>query len=340
MLKDGGTLRKQKLSWQDRLKIAGKVLLGYICIVRPIGRPIFIFSTRRSGSTLLMNALHSQTGIDYIDEPLNLWRLHPYFQRLPHPPFGYFISLSFDEEKLYTYIRDLLSGKIRFRHRYNLLGAGRTFLVRRFVMKNINATPLIDWFGTRFEADIVYLVRHPGAVAESLVRRGWHSVAEYYLNDEAYCNSYLNPRQRLLAYQVLERGSFFQKCVLEWCLDNLHPLKVLSEQPWLTLSYEELILRPDNMARLLCERLILPDPERISRALRTPSRTTSPDSRKDVQDEGPQSLVTRWLERVTQEDIEGMNELLTAFGIDIYKADDPYPSARLCHFGFLKENAA
>lgn len=265
MFKDAGTLRKSRLSWGEYLRIAGKKVAGYLCVVRPNQRPIFIFSSPRSGSTLLMRMCHSQRGVDYIDEPLNLWRLHLHFDRLPHPPHGYSITLTpEDEEKLYGYMQDLLTGRVRFRHRGNLLDPGRTFLVRRFVVKNINATPLIDWFTERFDAYIVYLVRHPGAVAESLVRRGWGSAAAACLEDGLIYKRYLSSKQVRYAQHVLEHGDTFQQCVLEWCLDNLHALAVWKERPWLTLSYEEVVLRPLDVSQLICEHLRMPNPTRGS----------------------------------------------------------------------------
>ena len=336
-MRDGGTLRKDKLTWKDRWKIAGKVFVGFCCLVRPVERSIFIFSTRRSGSTLLMRVLHSQPGVDYIDEPLNLWRLHPHFWRLPHPPLGYFISLTDAEGKmLYSYLQDLLSGKLRFRQRGNLLRPGRTFLVRRFVVKNINATPLIGWFAEKFDADIIYLLRHPGAVAESLLRKGWNSTARVYMENSVYSGN-LNAEQKELAQRIMEQGSPFQQCVLEWCLDNLYPLSVWRERTWLTLSYEELVMRPVETSQMLCQRLRLPDPERMWRVLWLPSRTTSVDSKRVIRVEGPGALVGRWLEHIDKGEIEGMRELLNSFGIEIYRADSPYPDKALCHFGTLAE---
>lgn len=93
----------------------------------------------------------------------------------------------------------------------------------------------MNWFTEKFEADIIYLVRHPGAVAESLVRNGLKSAAQTCLSDSIYCKTHLNSAQIRLAQEILEQGSPFQQCVLEWCLDNLHPLRVQRERPWLTL---------------------------------------------------------------------------------------------------------
>lgn len=336
-MKEGGTLQKDKLTWKDRWKLTGKMLVGFCCIVRPVERPVFIFSTRRSGSTLLMQVLHSQPGVDYIDEPLNLWRLHPHFRRLPHPPSGYFVSLTdAEEERLFGYLQDLLSGRLRFRHRGNLLDPGRTFFVRRFVMKNINATPLIDLFTKKFDTDIVYLLRHPGAVAESLLQKDWNSTARVYLENSVY-GATLKDEQRELAQRIMEKGSPFSQCVLEWCLDNLYPLSVWQDRPWLTLSYEELVLRPHEISQMLCRRLRLPDPERMNRVLQLPSRTTSVDSKRVIQTKGPKELVGRWLKHIDQGEIERMRELLNAFGVEVYRADDPYPTEVLCHFGPLAE---
>lgn len=336
MLKGAGTLGKSHLSWGEYLRIAGKKVVGYLCMVRPNQRPIFIFSTRRSGSTLLLQMLHSQPGVDYIDEPLNLWRLHPYLDRLPHPSHGYFITLTpDDEEKLYDYMQDLLTGRIRFRQRGNLLDPGRTFLVQRFVVKNINATPLIDWFAEWFDAYIVYLLRHPGAVAESLVRRGWGSATAAYLEDRLICKRYLSSELVRYAQRVLEQGDTFQKCVIEWCLDNLRPQAVWKERPRLTLSYEEVVLRPLKMSKLICDRLGMPNPMRMAQVIASPSRTATTYSRYDIVEKGPQHLVERWLGRIEKDNLKHMQEALDIFEVQVYKAHSPFPCPDLCHFGPL-----
>lgn len=204
-------------------------------------------------------------------------------------------------------------------------------------MKNINATPLIDWFTEKFDVDIVYLVRHPGAVADSLVRRGWKNAAQAYLENTVYRERWLTVEQRRLAQQILDKGSAFQQYVLEWCLDNLYPLRVYKKRSWLTLSYEELVLRTSKVVRLLCERLRLPDPERMLRVLRMPSRTTSVDSKRMVKTEGPGALVVQWLKHINQKEIESMKELLDTFKVEIYKANSPYPAETVCLFGSLVE---
>ena len=204
-------------------------------------------------------------------------------------------------------------------------------------MKNINATPLIDWFAKKFDADIVYLLRHPGAVAESIVRQGWNSTAWVYLENSVY-SANLTPEQRSRAWEIVEEGSPFQQCVLEWCLDNLYSLRVWRERPWLTLSYEELIMRPHEISQMLCQRLRLPEPERMLRFMHIPW-TGSVDSKKVVQAEGPRALVARWMKHINEKEFGEMEKVLKVFEVDIYKANNPYPAKEICHFGPLVEGA-
>ncbi len=45
----------------------------------------------------------------------------------------------------------------------------------------------------------------------------------------------------------------------------------------------------------------------------------------------------RWLEQIDKEEVDGMEQLLNAFGIEVYRANSRYPDEALCHFGPLPE---
>lgn len=284
----GGTLRKQNLTLSDVVRLMGKQVLGRFCVYRLSEKPIFIFSTRRSGSTLLMRMIHTQPGIDYVDEPLNLWRLHPHFRVLPHPPSGMFIKLDDSaQQQLHTYLDDLLSGRRRLRHRGNVLDSNRSFLVNRLVVKNINANTLVEWFSKSFDADIIYLVRHPIPAALSAIKRNWGNMAKDYLESEKFPRIHLDSGMVDFGWQTLKHGTQLQRYVLEWCLENLYPLQLSKDQPWLTLSYEELVFRPKEISRLICSRFGLPDSERMYKVVFSPSRTTTQKSKHSITKKGP-----------------------------------------------------
>ena len=333
---DGGTLRKERLSRRDTAKLVGKQVLGRLCFYRLTRKPVLIFSTRRSGSTLLMRMIHSQPRTDYIDEPLNLWRLHPHFQRLPHPPYGKFISLDEpDELKLCTYFASLLSGKLRLRHRGNLLDSSRSFLANRLAVKNINANAMIDCFAKHFDVDVVYLIRHPVPIALSLIGRAWGSSPQAYLENERFRGDHLGPELARFGWRVLEHGTTLQQYALEWCLENLQPLRVFRQRPWLTLTYEEIIARPNETSNLICSRLGLPDPRRMRNVVLEASRTTSQQSRRVIREEGPDALVDKWMRELDPSDVAMAGQVLDEFNVQAYNVLGPWPHAELCHFGPL-----
>ncbi len=301
--------------------------LGHIPRYRLRERPIFIFTMRRSASTLLLRMFYSQPGYDYINEPLNLWLPHPHFFRLPHPPLGEFISLSPQEEARFAAFFDaLLSGRLRLHNQWNPFHPYYSFVVHRLVVKFLNASALMDWFARRYDADILYFVRHPLAVAESIARLGWRRIADAYLQNAWFRERYLDgPRERL-ARDVLEHGSPLQVFVLEWCLKNVHMLRVWRQVGATLLAYEDLLTRPREVSDVLATRLRLPAPERLARDLLAPSRTAAASTRAVIAQEGPAALVGRWQHRVHEDDLARSREILDAFGVTLYRVDSVMPT--------------
>lgn len=326
------------LSVGGKLRRIGGTLLGRLLHVYGLTeKPIVIFASRRGGSTLLAQMIASQPGVDFSNEPLNLWHYHPYFNRLPHPHRSRFVHLTGkDEQKVLAYFEDLLEGRIRVFNEWNPLSPLYSFRVNRLVIKLLGANTLIDWFDQHFDVHIVYLLRHPVPVALSCLRQNWGNDAEAYLQNAYFRERVLGPDRARFAQEVLEKGTALQRFVLEWCLENFYSLQLYKERPWLVLTYEEIISRPKQISELLCSRLRLPDPERMARMVYRPSRTTFfAESRQAIAQQGPQALLGKWQERVSQEDLEGVHGILHKLGVSAYQAFSPYPGPELCYFGAL-----
>ena len=301
--------------------------LGHLPRYRLRERPIFLFTMRRSGSTLLLRMFYSQPGYDYINEPLNLWLPHPHFFRLPHPPLGEFITLSPEDEARFAAFFDaLLSGRLRLHNQWNPFHPYYSFVVHRLVVKFLNASTFMDWFARRYDADIVYFTRHPLAVAESIVRLGWQRIADAYLDNPWFREAYLDDSRERLARDVLAHGSPYQVFVLEWCLKNAHMLRVWQDVGATLVTYEDLLTRPEEVITGLAARLHLPDPERMISDLRDPSRTAAASTRALIAQEGPRALIGRWRQRIPQEDISRAQAILDAFGVTLYRADAIEPA--------------
>ena len=287
-MRSWGSIDKQ-ISFRDKAKALAIFLLGQFHIYRLREKPIVIFATRRGGSTLLMEMIASQSGVDFVNEPLNLWLYRPYFGRLPHPPRGRFISLSQEEARqVRSYFEDLLTGRIKAFNAWNPFLPTWSFRVSRLVVKLLSGNTLIDWMSEEFDIEVLYLLRHPVPVALSCLGRNWGNDAEAYLKNPYFREQVLGPERARFADEVLARGTPLQKFVLEWCLENFYPLQVYKERPWLVLTYEEVISRPKQVSELICARFGLPDPKRMALMVSRPSRTTFfADSREAIVKQGP-----------------------------------------------------
>ena len=118
---------------------------------------------------------------------------------------------------------------------------------------------------------------------------------------------------------------------------DLYPLTVCRERAWLTLTYEELLMRPQAIVALLAERFNLSAPERMVQQLRRPSKNSVGAAKALIAQTDPHHLLARWTEQVTPTEANAVMDLLTGvLGITAYRADSLYPAAELCHFGAIE----
>ena len=310
------------------------------CVItgRPRQRPILLISTRRSGSTLLLEMLYTQDGMTYSDQPLYSYRYGPAYDKVPHAYLGQFIHPTpAQEQQLTHFFSALLTGRRQRNAPWNWFHPHHRWVVKRLVVKEVNSHGLIDWFAANFDADIIFLVRHPIANALSLVQQRWEHLAAAFLQNEAFCAAHLTAAQKNKCLHVLAQGTPLQKYALEWGLANLYPLTVCRDRAWLTLTYEELLMRPQAIVNLLAERFNLPAPERMLQQLRQPSKNTIGATKALIGQNQPHHLLARWTEQVTPTEANAVMDLLTGvLGITAYRADSLYPAAELCHFGAIE----
>ncbi len=321
-----GTMRPEYVSPRDGLKRVVQHVLGHLSIYRLQKRPLLIFTTRRSGSTLLLHMLYTQPHTDYVNEPLNLWLLHPHYTLLPHPPLGKFVTLS-DEDaaRLRMYFSRVLGGQWRVRNQWAFWRPYYSLVVHRLVVKMLNANALLEWFVREFNVDVIYLIRHPVPVAASIIRQQWEGIAEAYLQNQQFCDVHLGSELCAFARRVWHTGSPIQRFVLEWALENIIPLRLRDSLALDVVTYEELVTKPREVAQWLSERYDFPDPERMYQRILTPSPTTATQSSHLIRQEGPATLVQRSLAQIPRSELALAQEVLDAFGIDIYRADEPWP---------------
>ena len=304
---------------------------------RPGDKPdILILSSPRSGSTWLMEVLAAEPGVKDIDEPLMKPRLDYYGINGLRTRWRY-ASLNPSEQQIF---RDL------FQEHRVIKSFGSTkvfhpdfnFFSNRRVIKVIRATPLVDWFARETSLQVIHLIRHPIPQSLSCIQRRHDHHLHEYLRDAAFVEEHLTDDLRTFVERIIDEGSDLDRFVVAWCLDNLVPLKKLKvneDVPWLTVTYEEMVLATEDLIGLLANRLNLSDSQRLLSKVKRPSKVTDSSSQQTVEKilEGDRRfLIEKWTSKVTEEQERGAFEILERFGIDAYHPGRGMPDPNLLHF--------
>jgi hypothetical protein len=158
--------------------------------------------------------------------------------------------------------------------------------------------------------------------------------AEANLRHKSFRERYLTKTQVELGWTVLHDGSEFEKRILEWCLDNIVPWKIVTTRPhdWLFMTYEELVLSPDQSLRLIADRFGLCHFDRLRQAMTRPSAATHGSRLKVVRRSDPASLVQEWRSSVSAEMEAQAHTIIQEFGISAYEFGSYVARDEFLHF--------
>ena len=307
---------------------------------RPGDKPdILILSSARSGSTWLMELLAAEPGMKNFVEPLMKSRLDDYGINGLRARWRY-ASLNPSEQRIFKdYFqehRDIKAfGSLKFFH------PDFNFFSDRRVIKVIRATPLAEWFATQTSLQVIHLVRHPISQSLSCIQRHHDHHLGEYLSDETFVGEHLNDDLASFVERVIQDGPDLDRFVTAWCLDNLVPLRATQDTPranddapWLTVTYEEMVLETESLIGLLADRFDLSQPDRLIKKVKQPSKVTDSSSAQTVDKirQGDRRfLIEKWMSKVTADQKQRVGQILDRFGIDAYHPDRGLPSDRLLH---------
>lgn len=285
---------------------------------------ILLFSTRRGGSTFAMELIGANRGVRPMNQPLGtLSRNLTSAQALEIPRFheGQITSLSgANTERMGSLMERIFAGEVVINAPTKFWKRDVELKSNRLVLKITDAKPVIDWFDRELDAQIVVLTRHPIPQALSCIRNHWTLTVDAHLRDPAFVDANLSNAALAMAHDVMASGTDLQQFILNWALENVAPLRLLSERPeWTHVRYEDCVTDPAGTLQLLADRLNLNDVERMRAVLARPSQSSgrSTDAtRRDIEAGRGAGTVTRWREQIDAETEAWCNDMLATLGIE------------------------
>jgi hypothetical protein len=220
-------------------------------------KPILVTGAHRSGSTWVGKMLAASSQVAYFHEPLNIQHDNGF---LPTQINSWFPYIS--QENEYQYLNDFRQ-MLDFRYdpwaHYRQFPSIRSFVggyrntILALVYRYQKRTPLIkdplaifsaEWLASRFDMQIVVLIRHPAAFAGSLKAKNWRHPFEHFLQQPLLMQRLASFRPEIEKFAHDEQDIIEQACLL-WKIMYSVVREYKSTHPdWIFLRHEDISLSP------------------------------------------------------------------------------------------------
>jgi hypothetical protein len=288
---------------------------------------IVIAGSPRSGTTLLLEALHELPGYKTVNEPLvreHVQEAHGFHARS-------YIERGQPASRQRSFLEHVLRGKLNpsagwmFKSSTTLGHLIEHSTNNRLLVKFCRINRMLPWFAEQFDVrGIVMLVRHPCAVVNSMLRKGaWDKWTKDFIQqkkNDAASAVYIQhlPTEVVEVFApVLERVSTqVEALTLIWCLDQYLPLLHASEHPWILVPYERLITHNREELARITNALGLRMNDAMLTALNKPSASVKGRVHQD-----PLDQLSKWKQQLTSQQIEEALSVVDEVGLSCFYSE-------------------
>lgn len=188
--------------------------------------------------------------------------------------------------------------------------------------KDIRCNFMADWIHDELGAKVVFVVRHPLAVAASIKRRknfwefGWPDTYEVFLENSSKCEL---GELRSLIKGADKITDYIERIAFMWALTHAHALRLLKDRGVPYFSYEALYADPFAQARVLLAHCGYPDARIHPTYIFTPSMTTLKTSHGVIsQEQGmkEKGAAVFWEGTLTDDETTAVLKATREFGLE------------------------
>lgn len=302
-------------------------------------KPILVTGSHRSGSTWVGRMIAECPNVVYIHEPFNIQHHDP---GLCGAKFKYWFTYVSEENEsdFYQHIKKTfnfsynLTGKLKHvRHAKDIFRAIGTWFEwlryrlsnARLLIKDPIAIMSADWIASKFNIDVLVLIRHPAAFAGSLKKTNWSFPFSHFLKQPLLMNSRLYPFEAEIRTFAKKKQDIIDQSVLLWKIIHYMILKYRAEhRDWIFIRHEDLSQDPLHYFRILFGRLNLEFSQQIANVIRDhsyASTATEPVSTHSIRRDS-RSNILNWKNRLTKNEIKRIRTQVEGISSEFYTDQD------------------
>ncbi|MBW4575268.1 MAG: sulfotransferase [Aphanothece sp. CMT-3BRIN-NPC111] len=288
-------------------------------------KPILITGSHRSGSTWVGKMLAQSPSVRIINEPFNLNRDRESSKCLCGVKFDYWFPYICQENEDYFYQHikhtiDLsynLKGQLNAANTPSAKGASikgyGKFLMRRL----LNIRPLIkdpiavfsaEWLASKFNMDVVILIRHPASFAGSLKRLNWNFPFSDFLNQPLLMKDYLYTFEGEIKEYAENEKDIIDQAILLWRIIYSVIIKYQEGyHSWMFLRHEDISREPVIAFEKIFNQLNLGFSKNIIEGIKAHSHSANPTAattEAHLLRLNSKANIESWKERLTASEIQ------------------------------------
>lgn len=288
-------------------------------------RPILITGTHRSGSTWVGQMIAQAPRIAYIHEPFHIQHM-PGICGAEFKHWFYYITKENEVFFLDSFKKTLcLKYNVRAEWRAGNIPAHWRRILRDFIKYRIwrllSYRPLIkdpiavfsaEWLASRFDMDVVVLIRHPAAFVGSLKRMGWTHPFSDFLAQPLLMRDHLhNFETELVEYAEQEHDIIDQGAML-WKIIHYVIKKYRDSHPnWLFIRHEDISMDPLKGFQHIFRRLAISMPGYVKSTIvdySKPENPKAPSGAEEFMKRDSHENIHSWKRRLTAKEIQRIHQ--------------------------------
>lgn len=280
-------------------------------------KSVFVCGSGRSGTTWLAEFLNYASDYRILYEPFCCDRV----SICRHFTARQYLRPGSDDPRYLEPAQAIFSGKVRDAW---IDQRNRPMIAHKRLVKDVRSTLMLKWVREHFpEMPIVFIVRHPCAVAISRIFRGWRPNRDEFFQQDALMADHLAPFANVMS----NAQSPFEVHVVDWCVENVVPFAQLDKGDVFLTFYESICVNPAAELRRLFSFLGRPFDDSALAWLNRPSFAARKRGDRSAILTGD-SLTDSWRKHVSTDELTAARRITSAFGLDEIYGDGSIPNVQ------------